>query len=124
MAKIFASLFEPGVEHYKYIDLPLSNYASSSYDKVMKGGKIVGFSMFTGYSYNERSVLSLGVVDPDIEDRQRGHAGVGRRRRRHQEDDGRAHKQIEIRAIVSPVPYSPVAREEYAKGWRTAAVAT
>ena len=24
-------------------------------------------SMFAGYSYNERSMLSLGVVDPDIE---------------------------------------------------------
>ena len=31
------------------------------------------------------------------------------------------HKQLEIRAIVSPVPYSKVAREEYAAGWRTAA---
>jgi vanillate/3-O-methylgallate O-demethylase len=30
------------------------------------------------------------------------------------------HKQIEIRATVSPVPYSKVVRETYAKGWRTA----
>jgi vanillate/3-O-methylgallate O-demethylase len=29
------------------------------------------------------------------------------------------HKQIEIRAVVSPVPYSKVARETYAQGWRT-----
>jgi len=29
------------------------------------------------------------------------------------------HQQIEIRAIVSPIPYSKTAREEYAKGWRT-----
>jgi vanillate/3-O-methylgallate O-demethylase len=29
------------------------------------------------------------------------------------------HRQIEIRAIVSPVPYSKVARESYASGWRT-----
>ena len=29
------------------------------------------------------------------------------------------HKQIEIRAVVSPVPYSKVARETYAEGWRT-----
>jgi vanillate/3-O-methylgallate O-demethylase len=46
-----------GGENYKYIDLPLSNYASASYDKVMMGGKTVGFSMFSGYSYNERSML-------------------------------------------------------------------
>ena len=54
-------------EHYKYIELPLSNYGSSSFDAIMKGGKTVGLSMFSGISYNERSMLSLGVVDPDIE---------------------------------------------------------
>jgi syringate O-demethylase len=32
------------------------------------------------------------------------------------------HEQVEIRATVSPVPYSEVARSEYtAAGWRTAA---
>jgi len=56
----------PGAENYKFFDLPIANYASSSYDKVTMGGKTVGFSMFGGYSYNERSGLSLGVVDPDI----------------------------------------------------------
>jgi vanillate/3-O-methylgallate O-demethylase len=30
------------------------------------------------------------------------------------------HKQINVRAIVSPVPYSVTARLEYAQGWRTA----
>ncbi|CAN5486881.1 hypothetical protein BH09PSE4_BH09PSE4_04030 [soil metagenome] len=29
------------------------------------------------------------------------------------------HKQIEVRAVVSPVPYSRTAREQYAEGWRT-----
>jgi vanillate/3-O-methylgallate O-demethylase len=32
------------------------------------------------------------------------------------------HKQAEIRAVVSPVPYSKVARETYAEGWRTTGV--
>ena len=67
VVKIYKSLFEMG-DPYKFIDLPISNYASSSYDKlVAKGGKTVGLSMFAGYSYNERSVLSLGVVDHDVE---------------------------------------------------------
>ena len=30
------------------------------------------------------------------------------------------HKQIEVRAIVSPTPYSEPARLSYAEGWRTA----
>ena len=32
------------------------------------------------------------------------------------------HVQAEIRAIVSPCPYSEVARTTYAEGWRTEAV--
>ena len=55
-------------EHYKYIDLPLSNYASASFDKIVdKNGKVVGASMFAGYSYNEKSMLSLGIVDPNVQ---------------------------------------------------------
>ncbi|MGB2604863.1 MAG: hypothetical protein WBC78_14795 [Candidatus Sulfotelmatobacter sp.] len=119
--KVFASMFEAG-EIYKYIDLPLSNYTSASYDKVRLGGKTVGFSMFAGYSYNERSMLSLGVIDPDIETGTEvrlvwGEAGGGSRKTTVER-----HKQTEIRAIVSPVPYSKVARETYAKGWRSVQV--
>ena len=117
--QVWASMLEPG-DVYKYIDVPLSNYASASYDRVLSGGKSVGFSMFSGYSYNERSMLSLGVVDPEIEIGTEvrilwGEAGGG-----SQKTTVERHKQIEIRAIVSPVPYSKVARETYAKGWRTA----
>jgi len=116
--RVFASLFEGG-EICKYIDLPLSNYASASYDKVLQGSNTVGFSMFGGYSYNERSMLSLGVVDPEIETGTEvrivwGEAGGGTRK-----PTVERHRQTEIRAIVSPVPYSQVVRETYAKGWRT-----
>ena len=31
------------------------------------------------------------------------------------------HVQVEIRAIVSPCPYSDVPRTTYAEGWRTKA---
>jgi vanillate/3-O-methylgallate O-demethylase len=118
-SKVFRSMFEPGADHYKYIDLPLSNYASASYDKVMNTGKTVGLSMFSGYSYNERSMLSLGVVDPDIEIGNEvtlvwGEEGGGSKKTTVER-----HKQLEIRAIVSPVPYSEVARKSYAVGWRT-----
>ncbi|HKM65756.1 MAG TPA: hypothetical protein VJX70_01215 [Candidatus Acidoferrum sp.] len=119
--KVLTSLFEPG-NPYKYIDLPLSNYASASYDKVLRGGKTVGTSMFAGYSYNERSMLSLGVVDPDVEIGAEvillwGEPGGGSKKITVER-----HKQAEIRAVVSPVPYSKVARETYAQGWRTAQV--
>lgn len=120
VAKVFASLFNPGAPHYKYIDLPLSNYASSNYDKLLVGDKFVGFSMFSGISYNERSMLSLGTVDPDIKIGNEvklvwGEEGGGTRKTTVE-----PHQQMEIRAIVSPVPYGKVAREAYAEGWRTA----
>jgi vanillate/3-O-methylgallate O-demethylase len=124
VVKVWSSILEPG-DHYKYIDLPLANYASASYDAVLRGGKIIGFSMFAGYSYNERAMLSLGVVDPDVAIGTEvtilwGEAGGG-----SQKVTVERHKQTEIRALVSPAPYSKLARETYAKGWRTAeAVAT
>lgn len=121
VVKIMASLFEPG-DIYKYIDLPLSNYTSASYDKLVgKAGKIQGLSMFAGYSYNERSMLSLGVVDADVEIGTEltlvwGEEGGGSKK-----PTVERHKQMEVRAVVSPVPYSKVVRETYAEGWRTAA---
>jgi vanillate/3-O-methylgallate O-demethylase len=119
--RVWASMFEEGAP-YKYLDLPLSNYASASYDSVLSHGKLAGFSMFTGYSHNERTFLSLGVVDPEIEIGSEvtivwGEAGGGTRKATVER-----HRQIDIRATVSPVPYSRVARETYAKGWRTAQV--
>jgi vanillate/3-O-methylgallate O-demethylase len=67
-------------------------------------------------------MLSLGVVDPDIEIGTEvrlvwGEAGGGSKKTTVER-----HKQTEIRAIVSPVPYSKVARETYARGWRTVQV--
>ena len=119
VTKVFASMFQPGKEHYKYIDLPLSNYTSASYDKLTNHGKTVGVSMFAGYSYNERSMLSLGVVDPDIEIGNEVTLTWGEEGGGSKKTTVERHKQIEIRAIVSPVPYSEVARKTYAAGWRT-----
>ncbi len=115
--KAFSSLFEEG-EPYKYFDLPLSNYASASYDKVLNAGKTVGISMFSGYSYNERSMLSLGTVDPAIEIGSEVKLVWGEEGGGSQKTTVERHRQIEIRAIVSPVPYSKTAREEYADSWR------
>jgi len=119
VAKVFESMFQPGKEHYKYIDLPLSNYTSASYDKLTNHGKTVGLSMFAGCSYNERSMLSLGVVDPDIEIGNEVTLTWGEEGGGSKKTTVERHKQIEIRAIVSPVPYSEVARKTYAAGWRT-----
>jgi vanillate/3-O-methylgallate O-demethylase len=108
-----------GRDNTKYIDLPNPNYTSATYDQLMAGGHTVGLSMFSGYSFNERTMLSLAIVDPDIEIGHEvtllwGEEGGGSGKTTVER-----HKQIEIRAIVSPAPYSEVARTAYAVGWRT-----
>jgi len=113
-------MFAGNDEHYKYIDLPLSNYASASFDKIVdKNGKVVGASMFAGYSYNEKSMLSLGVVDQAVQLGDEVSLVWG-------EPDGgtkkvtvERHKQLNVRATVSAVPYSKFVRETYAAGWRS-----
>src|SRR5215510_1177738 len=119
MAKIYASMFRPGEEAYKFYDLPNSNYASSSYDKVMKGGKVVGFSMFGGYSLNERTALSLGIVDPDIKEGEVLTLVWGEENGGTKKSTVERHKQLEVHVTVSPVPYSSVVRESYHEGWRS-----
>ncbi len=119
VARVMRSMLEPGIDNYKYIDLPLSNYASSSYDRITSGGKTVGFSMFAGYSYNERSMLSLGIVDADIEVGDDLTLVWGEENGGTRKTTVERHKQTEIRVKVAPVPYSREARETYADSWRT-----
>ena len=63
--KVVASGFEEGTP-FKWIDFPQPNYASTSADMIMLDKRMVGMSMFNGYSYNERCMLSLGVVDESV----------------------------------------------------------
>jgi vanillate/3-O-methylgallate O-demethylase len=118
VAQAMGSLFEKG-DPAKYIDIPLSNYSTWPYDKVLRDGEPVGVSTFSGYSYNERSYLSLAMVEVDVE------IGAEVTLVWGEEDGGSSkpvverHRQVEIRAIVSPCPYSEVARGSYHEGWRT-----
>jgi vanillate/3-O-methylgallate O-demethylase len=119
LGKILASPCERGTDPCKFFDLPIANYASSSYDMVRHGGKLVGFSMFTGYSHNERCGLSLGVVDSDVRDGEVltlvwGEAGGVTRK-----PTVERHRQCEVRVKVAPVPFARDARETYQQGWRT-----
>jgi len=120
--KIFGSYFTPEeADGAQFFDLPNANYGSSNFDSIVDaGGTQVGVSMFTGYSANERRALSLATVSPDVE--------VGTEltllwgeKPNTEKTTVQPHKQVEIRVVVSPVPYSEVARSEYQGGWRTAA---
>jgi vanillate/3-O-methylgallate O-demethylase len=116
--KVIASAFEDGTP-YKWLDFPQPNYASSSADMVLDAeGQMVGMSMFNGYSWNERSMLSLGVVNSNVA------VGDVLTLKWGEPDDTEKtstelHKQAEIRVRVAPTPYSKEARENYADSWRT-----
>ncbi|GAB3179921.1 aminomethyltransferase family protein [Nesterenkonia halophila] len=119
--KIWGSLVDREGPQYKYFDLPMAQYGSSNYDAVLDAdGTTIGFSMFTGYTSNDRTVISLATVDADVPEGAEVTVVWG-------EPDGgtskptvEPHEQTTVRAVVSPVPYSEVARTEYAGGWRTA----
>ena len=85
-------------------------------------GEVVGVSTWIGYTANEGKMLTLAVLDAE-------HAEPGEEVvLTWGEPDGgtlkttvdRPEKQISVRAIVSPVPYSEPARLTYHEGWRTA----
>ncbi len=116
--KVIASAFEQGTP-YKWIDFPQPNYASSSADMICnEAGDMVGMSMFNGYSWNERCVLSLGVVDTNVQEGDILTLKWGEPETT-QKTSTEPHKQAEIRVRVSPTPYSQEARENYADSWRT-----
>ena len=120
VTRAIGTMFKKG-DRAKYIDLPLSNYSTLPNDKVLHDGKMVGVSTFSGYSSNESSMLSLAIVNIE-----QSEPGTEVTLIWGEEGGGSAkpvverHVQTEIRAIVSPVPYSEVARTSYATGWRTA----
>lgn len=117
---VIASAFRPGETHYKWIDFPQPNYASSSADLILRDGKQVGMSMFNGYSYNERCLLSLGVVDADVNEGDILTLVWGEPDGGTEKTSTERHRQAEIRVRVSPTPYSSEARDNYAgDSWRT-----
>jgi len=113
MARAFGSLSREG-DITKYIDLPLANYSTLPFDKVLKDGKTVGLSTYTGYTYNERAIISLAVVDSE-------HSEPGTKLTLVWGEEGRGsskptverHVQAEMRVTVAPAPISEIARVAY-----------
>jgi len=100
----------------KYFNEPMALYDTFHYDRVEDAdGNVIGLSTWTGYSANERAMLSLAVIDAGAavpgtevfvvwgEDTPSSKAQV--------ED----HVQVRIRATVEPAPLSVEARTSYRK---------
>jgi syringate O-demethylase len=111
-------MFDQGLRA-KFIEFPSAVYSMHPFDRVMVDGKLVGLSTWIGYSANEGKMLTLAMLDER-------HAVPGTKVSFVWGEPGggttkptvERHKQVEIEAVVSPVPYSNVARTAYADSWR------
>ena len=107
VAHVVESYMHPDEVPPLYIELPRATYATWQYDTVHDDkGKAIGASTYTGFTWNERSMVSLAVVDAE-------HAKPGTRvSLTWGEPDGGAkskpwlepHRQVEIGATVVPTP--------------------
>jgi vanillate/3-O-methylgallate O-demethylase len=121
VVRILGSIVDVTGPQYKFLDLPLANYGYSGYDRVVDSdGREVGLGLNNvAYTANERRVLSMGTIDPEVPEGAELTLIWG-------EPDGgtdkvnvEPHEQTEVRVVVSPTPYSEVARGTYQGGWRT-----
>jgi glycine cleavage system aminomethyltransferase T len=111
------TLFHGHGEPAKYIDLPLANYSTLPYDKVLKDGKLVGLSTYTGYTFNERAMISLAVVDAaESEPGTKVTLVWGEEGNGSSKPTVERHRQREIRATVAPAPFAEAARVGYRPG--------
>jgi len=98
----------------KFMDWPSAVYATLPYDKVLRDDKVVGVSTWCGYSFNERKMLTLAMLDAEHSEPGTEVVFVW-----GEEDGGSSkptverHVQTEIRATVAPAPYVEFARTSY-----------
>ena len=121
VTKVIASQFKKDGRG-KFMEFPSAVYSMHPFDKVLHGDQLVGVSTWIGYSSNEGKMLTLAVLDAEFADPGRevsliwGEEGGG-----SSKPTVEPHVQMEIKAIVSPVPYVSTVRTSYAPGgWRAA----
>ena len=123
LVRTMSSMLQEG-DRAKYIEFPSAVYSMHPYDQVLVNGKPAGISTWIGYSAGEGAMLALAIMDPGYAEPGTevtlvwGEPNGGTRK-----PTVEPHVQTEIKATVSPVPFSKVARDSYAEGWRTRKVA-
>jgi syringate O-demethylase len=98
----------------KFIDWPSAVYCMHPFDRVTVDGETVGISTWIGYTANEGKMLTLAVMDAEHAEPGTevtfvwGEGGGGSTK-----PTVEPHEQVEIRAVVSPVPYVEAVRKSY-----------
>ena len=117
--RVMSSMFQKD-SRAKAIEFPSAVYSMHPFDQVLVGDQPAGLSTWIGYSSNEGKMLTLAMMD---EEHARPGTTVsllwGEESGGTRKPTVERHVQSTIRAVVSPAPYSEVARDSYADGWRT-----
>jgi glycine cleavage system aminomethyltransferase T len=123
MLRVLSSLYAEG-ERAKYFEFPSAVYAMHPFDEVKNAdGKVIGVSTWVGYSSNEGKMLTLAMIDPaEVEMGKEVKLVWGEPNGGTSKPTVEPHVQTEIKAVISPVPYSNVARTAYADSWRATGV--
>jgi syringate O-demethylase len=111
-AAAYASMFHQGPVA-KFINLPVSLYDTFHADRIEANGKVVGLSSWTGYSGNERAMLSLGTIDAAFAEPGTEVTLVWGEDTPSSKVQVEEHTQIKIRATVMPAPLVEQARTVY-----------
>lgn len=104
LVDVYGSLFEDGPAR-KYVDLPHPRSGACPYDQVLVDGEPVGVSTDKSYIYQERSMLSLAVVDVDHAEPGTEVTVVWGEPAGSDNPTVADHEPTEVRATVAPVPY-------------------
>lgn len=124
VTRVMSSMFAEG-GRAKYFEFPSAVYSMHPFDEVKMDGEVIGVSTWIGYSSNEGKMLSLAMIDPSkVEMGKEVTLVWGEPNGGTSKPTVENHEQVEIKAIISPVPYSNVARDAYADSWRQSGVGT
>ncbi len=110
--KAVGSMFHEG-PGAKYFNLPMALYDTFHFDRVEADGRVVGLSTWTGYSANERAILSLAVVEPEFAEPGTEVEVVWGEDTPSSKLQVEDHVQVKIRATVQPAPLTEKARTTY-----------
>ena len=112
VADVAGSLFRPGPGP-KFIKLPIALYATFQFDRVVADGGDIGLSTWTGYTANERALLSLAVIDSRYATPGTEVQVVWGEEPNSSKLQVEPHRQVTLRATVQPAPIAEYARTTY-----------
>lgn len=111
-AAIGSSMFGEG-PGAKFMNLPVALYDTFHCDRIEVDGKVVGISNWTGYSSNERAMLSLCYHDAAFAEPGTEVTVVWGENTPSSKVQVEDHVQVKIRAVVQPAPLVSKARTVY-----------